>query len=241
MSAFFPGMDRWIGDVQGFFRQAVAIWSAGGWAMVAIAAISLVMFSLGVHLYFALRAKRFHSVREETWRRWIDEPLEREGPIGRMLDLVTGGSNLADTSYYFAQLRKTELAPFERDLKVMRICVSAAPLVGLLGTVTGMLSTFAALASGSGGDKTMALVAAGISEALITTETGLVVALPGLFFHYQLARKHQSYRAFIAHLEAVCTQAHYKQLRRQRKQRLRQEALREIAAQMHARLAAPRG
>ena len=71
----------------------------------------------------------------------------------------------------------------------MKICVSAAPLMGLLGTVTGMLATFAALASGSGGDKTMSLVAEGISEALITTETGLVIALPGLFLQYQLTRK----------------------------------------------------
>jgi biopolymer transport protein ExbB len=53
----------------------------------------------------------------------------------------------------------------------------------------------------------MALIASGISEALITTETGLVIALPGLFFQYQLARRHQGYRAFLAHLETVCSQA----------------------------------
>ena len=89
----------------------------------------------------------------------------------------------------------------------MRICVSAAPLVGLLGTVMGMLDTFGALAVGTGGDKTMGLVAAGISEALITTETGLVIALPGLFFQYQLQRGHDRYKAFLAHLETVCNQA----------------------------------
>jgi biopolymer transport protein ExbB/TolQ len=46
-------------------------------------------------------------------------------------------------------LRATEVAPFERDLRVMKICVGAAPLLGLFGTVTGMLATFGALASGS--------------------------------------------------------------------------------------------
>ena len=87
------------------------------------------------------------------------------------------------------------------------------PLLGLLGTVTGMLTTFGALATGSGGEKTMSLVASGISEALITTETGLVVALPGLFFQYVLARKHERYKAFLAHLETTCTQSLFKRLR----------------------------
>ena len=93
----------------------------------------------------------------------------------------------------------------------MKVCVTAAPLLGLLGTVMGMLTTFGALASGSGGEKTMAMVAGGISEALITTETGLVIALPGLFMQYQLARKYERYKAFLAHLETVCTQGVHRQ------------------------------
>jgi biopolymer transport protein ExbB len=58
------------------------------------------------------------------------------------------------------------------------------------------------------------MVADGISEALITTETGLVIALPGLFFQYQLVRKHERYKAFLAHLETVCTQKLYKKMHR---------------------------
>ena len=116
----------------------------------------------------------------------------------------------------FEELHVTEIAPFERDLKVMKICVSAAPLLGLLGTVTGMLTTFSALASGSGGDKTMGMIAGGISEALITTETGLVIALPGLFFQYLLVRKQERYKAFLLHLETVCTQNMYKKLRQKK-------------------------
>jgi hypothetical protein len=61
----------------------------------------------------------------------------------------------------------------------------------------------------------MALVAGGISEALVTTETGLVIALTGLFFQYHLARKHERYKAFLAHLETVCTQREYTRLRKQ--------------------------
>jgi len=195
--------------------QAIAIWFTGGWCMPPLAFTALVMFALGVHVQLRLSEKGFTSVHEKTWRRWIDHPEERKGPIGELLDFVTGGKSLKDTAVFFEELRATEIAPFERDLRVMKICVGAAPLLGLLGTVTGMLATFGALASGSGGEKTMGLVAAGISEALITTETGLVIALPGLFFQYHLVRKHERYKAFLTHLETVCTQAFYKSMRGQ--------------------------
>lgn len=195
-------------------REAREIWLSGGWAMIAIAVIALVMFGMGVHVWLQLLKKRVGAVPERTWRRWIDHPQERRGPIGRLLDFVTGGSSLEETAVFFDELRTTELHPFERDLRVMKICVSAAPLLGLLGTVTGMLATFGALASGSGGEKTMGLVAKGISEALVTTETGLVIALPGLFFQYQLVRGHERYEAFLAHLETVCTQTLYRNARR---------------------------
>ena len=132
-----------------------------------------------------------------------------------ILDFVTEARTIEDSVACFEEVRQSETVPFERDLKVMKICVSAAPLVGLLGTVTGMLATFGALSTGGGGDETMGLVAEGISEALITTETGLVVALPGLFFQYGLLRKHESYKAFLAHLETVCTQTLYRRLRRE--------------------------
>ena len=201
------------------WEQALAIWFSGGWGMAAIAVNALVMFGLGTHMHLRLNEKGFQYVPEKSWRRWIDHPGERKGPIGRLLSFVTGSSSLKETAIFFEELRTTEIAPFERDLRFMRICVSTAPLLGLLGTVTGMLATFGALSSGSGGEKTMELVAKGISEALVTTETGLVIALPGLFFQYQLSRQYDRYKAFLAHLETVCNQKLYKRLRRRQAER----------------------
>lgn len=197
------------------WEQAYSIWLSGGWAMIAIAITAFVMFSLGINIYLQLFEKGFSSIRENTWRHWINHPQERKGADGELLNFVTGSNSLKDTSIFFEELRSTEIMPFERDLRVMKICVNAAPLLGLLGTVTGMLVTFAALASGAGGDKTMAMIADGISEALITTETGLVIALPGLFFQYQLSQMLNRYKAFLAHLETVCTQKLYKKLHKQ--------------------------
>ena len=212
------------------WEQAVTIWLSGGWGMVALAVNALIMVALGMHVAFKLREKRYQSVSEKTWRRWIDHPDERRGPVGELLDFVTGANSLKQSSVLFEELRNTEIAPFDRDLRVMKICVSAAPLLGLLGTVTGMLATFGALASGSGGEKTMGLVAKGISEALITTETGLIIALPGLFFQYQLSQRLERYKVFLAHLETICTQKLYKNLSEQQaarsEARRRQEIIR---------------
>jgi biopolymer transport protein ExbB len=219
-----------------FWGQATEIWRDGGWAMIPIAVIALAMFGMGVHIHLGLRRKSRLALSEETWRRWIDHPSERNGPLGEMLDMVSGGRSIHETAHFFEQLRATECAPFARELRVMKVCVSAAPLLGLLGTVTGMLSTFGVLATGSGGSKTMNMVASGISEALITTETGLVIALPGLFLQYQLSRRFSSYKAFLAHLETVCTQTLYRSESRARELLARRAAAQQIADTLRARL-----
>ena len=196
------------------WSEAVDIWSVGGWAMIAIAVISMAMALMGFHVAARLFSRRLNNVPEREWRRWIDNPVLRRGRLGDLFDLVLAEkSTLKDATLHFDQMRASEAAPFERDLKVMKICVSAAPLVGLLGTVTGMLATFSALSSGSGGDQTMGMIAAGISEALITTETGLVVALPGLFFHHFLVQRFENYKLSLSHLETVVTQVIYRRSR----------------------------
>ncbi|MCA3009761.1 MAG: MotA/TolQ/ExbB proton channel family protein [Phycisphaerales bacterium] len=204
------GLDLTVG---GLFAAAWETWVAGGWAMIPIFVTAAVMFGVGASVWLRLVAKGFGAVPEKVWRLWIAHPNHREGRIGELLDETADAPSTEASVAVFAGVRKAELAPFARDLKVMKVCVAVGPLLGLLGTVTGMLATFDALATGSGGDQTMAAIAKGISEALITTETGLVVALPGMFFHYQLSRKRDRYEAFLAHLETVCTQHIYRRLR----------------------------
>ena len=200
-------------SVARLFADAWDTWVAGGWAMIPIFVTAAVMFGVGASVWLRLVAKGFGAVPEKVWRLWIAHPNHREGRIGELLDETADAPSTEVSVAVFAGVRKAELAPFARDLKVMKVCVAVGPLLGLLGTVTGMLATFDALATGSGGDQTMAAIAKGISEALITTETGLVVALPGMFFHYQLSRKRDRYEAFLAHLETVCTQHISRRLR----------------------------
>lgn len=193
--------------------QAMDIWRDGGWAMGAIAAVSLLMFALAVHIYLRLRSLGFKSVSEKTWRRWIDHPEQCRGPVGEVIQHVATSSSTDEVSARLDEVIKTRHAPIRRDLRLMKVFVSAAPLLGLLGTVIGMLTTFGALASSGGGDETQGQIAAGISEALITTETGLIIALPGLFIHSLLSRQHEAYRAFLAKVESVCSQRVYRRQR----------------------------
>jgi len=74
-------------------------------------------------------------------------------------------------------------------------------LFGLLGTVLGMLLTFKAI--GIGGSSTSDIIAKGISEALIATQTGMMVAIPGLLLAYIAKRWRNEYVAFLVRLESI--------------------------------------
>lgn len=80
-----------------------------------------------------------------------------------------------------------ELSTLERALSIIGVLASIAPLLGLLGTVTGMIETFQAITIFGTGDPRM--MSTGISEALITTQAGLGIAIPLLLVHHFLKRR----------------------------------------------------
>jgi biopolymer transport protein ExbB len=92
--------------------------------------------------------------------------------------------HLEEVMYEKLILQSPEL---ERFLAPLAVSASAAPLLGLLGTVTGMIHTFQLITVFGSGDAK--LLSAGISEALVTTEVGLVVAIPALLIHAFLSRR----------------------------------------------------
>ncbi|MBT3222794.1 MAG: MotA/TolQ/ExbB proton channel family protein, partial [Proteobacteria bacterium] len=78
-----------------------------------------------------------------------------------------------------------ELPRLERFLPILAVIAAVAPLLGLLGTVTGMISTFEVITEHGTGDPKM--LSGGISVALVTTQLGLAVAIPVLLFHALLS------------------------------------------------------
>ena len=246
MNVLFDNLRTWwfsrAAETDTTLGQGIDIWVQGGWAMIALVFISLFIFSVGFRVFLRLLAKRTGGVSEATWRRWILEPDDRSGAVGEVFDRVDGVITESSSTVQdgFDEVRTEEMEPFARDLRLMNIAVGAAPLVGLLGTVTGMLSTFDAMSTGGGGDKTMSRIAKGISEALYTTETGLMVALPGVFFHYYLNRRFEGFKMFLGHAETVWSQEvlrrEARRLERAQTQVVRDLARREIVGRLMSRL-----
>ncbi|MFM7297239.1 MAG: MotA/TolQ/ExbB proton channel family protein, partial [Planctomycetota bacterium] len=111
------------------------------------------------------------------------------GPVGEMLGV--GVEHLNEPKELIEEVMYEKMLATKLKLNSMlpfvAISASAAPLLGLLGTVTGIMNTFSLMTVfGTGDVKTLS---SGISEALITTEYGLIVAIPSLLLHAFLSRK----------------------------------------------------
>lgn len=113
-----------------------------------------------------------------------------DNPLGRIIGVLGPKPHLSDLETLELKLDEAilqETPPLERGLPLLKLLSAVAPLLGLLGTVTGMIVTFQAITQGGGGDSR--LMADGISQALVTTVQGLVVAIPLLFLHSMLASR----------------------------------------------------
>ncbi len=111
------------------------------------------------------------------------------GPVGRLLTAAveSAGKDKDHVEEVLYQQMITTQPRLERFLPFIAVTAGIAPLLGLLGTVTGMITTFKLITIfGTGDAKSLST---GISEALITTEFGLIVAIPSLILHALLSRK----------------------------------------------------
>ena len=165
---------------------------SGGIVMIPIILTSLWMWALIVEraLYFRRIDKDDVDIKQAV-EMISGSPLP-EISNGLRARVVTGflkertGNKKLDRDI-LDQCAMREMPPLRRYLSVIAVLAGVAPLFGLLGTVTGMITTFDVISLfGTGNAKAMA---GGISEALITTQSGLLVAIPGLFMSVFLIRR----------------------------------------------------
>ncbi|WP_201022818.1 MotA/TolQ/ExbB proton channel family protein [Thiomicrospira sp. WB1] len=170
-------------------EEFVSFMDMGGYVMPPLLAITL-------FLWYAL-TYRFSIVKKNTHnpRQLIDNAIENRGRPSRSIigDAIALGLEMAknhpnairanlDVAFWDYRL---EMNRYKRAITVLIII---APLLGLLGTVAGMIETFDSLQSMTfmsqdGG------IAAGISQALITTQFGLSISIPGLLIHSVINRR----------------------------------------------------
>lgn len=148
-----------------------------------IGVIILVLGALGFLLsLWRISVLGWVSMKVNAQLKHLETPRQ-DNPLGRVLIKAGQFKAERDENYQFKvdETVLSELPALERGQNFIKLLAAIAPLLGLLGTVTGMILTFQSISLFGNGDPK--LMAGGISQALMTTVLGLVVAIPLLFSH----------------------------------------------------------
>jgi len=184
------------------------IFSAGGWLMLPIMASSVAAVAIIFERFWVLRRERIapSALRQQVVRQALSAPmsstqlyeLEQGSPLGFLF--AAGLRNLEFSRDVMKESIEEAAAAvvheLERFLSLLGSIAAITPLLGLLGTVLGMIDVFAVIME-QGAGKAPAL-AGGISQALVTTAAGLSVAIPAVLFYRFFERRMQD---MVVHLE----------------------------------------
>lgn len=177
-------------------------WANGGLVMAAMALLAVFMFATAIHLLMTLNFKGLTKASDATLRSWVVEPAQAPKRIRELIRYTQDEiHSVRDVEGRFREVEATTVTGADRGVVFLNVLVISAPLFGLLGTVLGMLLTFKAI--GVGGSSTSEVIAKGISEALVATQTGMMIAVPGLIMATIAKRRRHEYVAFLARLEGI--------------------------------------
>lgn len=172
---------------------------AGGWLIWPIILCSILAMAITIDRLWSYRKKKvvpdyllgeiWQLHRTGTLNASHSERVKEDSPLGRVL--AAGLINIKHSREVMKEAIEEEgrqvVHELERYLNTLGTIAAIAPLLGLLGTVVGMIKVFSAITAAGVGNPTV--LAGGISEALITTAAGLSVAIPSLIAHRYLTGK----------------------------------------------------
>ncbi len=166
---------------------------AGGWPMIPLLLLAVLALAIVVERFWSLRRKEVlpPGLGDEV-RRWaaggqLDpahiETLRRNSPLGALL---AAALDVRDRPRVLIRERiedtgRHQVHRMERFLNALGTIAAAGPLLGLFGTVVGMIQMFLGILDHGIGDVNQ--LAGGIGKALVCTATGMIVAIPALVFH----------------------------------------------------------
>ena len=172
---------------------------SGGWLMVPILLCSVIAAAISVERLWTLQRSRItpKSLLAQVWGSVKNDDLDAQkmrelrasSPLGQVLAAGIGNARRGRDVMKEAMMEAAGQVShdMERYLTSLGIIASISPLIGLLGTVVGMIQVFSALMLEGAGNANV--LAGGISQALITTAAGLSVAIPALMFHRFFVRR----------------------------------------------------
>ena len=178
----------------------IELFLKGGWVMYPLLALSLMSAVFIIERLFVLRKAKINVneflaklrkalIVNRSIRDAVKVCEQYQGPVASIMKagLLKHGQPREDIEKTIENAALYEMGRLERGLVVIATVANVAPLLGFFGTVWGMIKSFDALAEA--GLSNPGLVAAGISEALITTAGGLAVAIPAqLFYNFFMNR-----------------------------------------------------
>jgi biopolymer transport protein ExbB len=181
-------------------KDLLDVWTSGGWLMLPLLVLALYMYFTALDLYLRIRT---HFLIQTKIYQFSDAELQRE--LVRGLDrvrslLVSDAPSVWSVRRHFEHVRQEYLPIIQRRIRFLSLLVALGPLLGLLGTVTGMLLTFDGMVN-SQGTKFDNMIT-GISEALITTQTGLLISIPAWVILSVILNGHTQIERSIARLES---------------------------------------
>jgi biopolymer transport protein ExbB len=172
--------------------QALEYLQQGGWIMIPLAAASVAMWMLIIERWLTFRGMIRGDISTNKAIRILEGEPHELWSKGLRVQLMQGflrertGESEIDRRI-LRQCAERLRRGLRKSLASIAVLAAVAPLLGLLGTVLGMIETFDVISLfGTGNAKAMA---GGISVALVTTQTGLLVAIPGLFLSGMLSRR----------------------------------------------------
>jgi biopolymer transport protein ExbB len=167
--------------------------AAGGWVMPLIVTCSVIALAICIERHFALNAEKvapthllafvWQQLRRDGLNAQQLKSLRAESPLGEILaaGLVNQHQGRDVMRESIREAASHVVYSLERNLSALGTIAAVTPLLGLLGTVLGMISVFADITAHGTGNANV--LAGGISEALLTTAAGLAVAIPSLVMH----------------------------------------------------------
>jgi Biopolymer transport proteins len=175
--------------------KEISVWDltmAGGWLMIPLALLAIVSIYIFFERLFAInRANRqdrsfMDRIKEYIHRGEVDQALklcqDTNTPYSRMIEkgVTRIGRPMNDVLVAIENVGNMEVAKLEKGFNWLATTAAGAPMIGFLGTVTGMVQAFFQLAS-AGNNSNVTILASGIYQALVTTVAGLIVGIIALF------------------------------------------------------------